>query len=99
MVGEAFAEGEGEGSEGLVPALDLGSFDELGWGFAGLAFGPAGFFGPFSGSFVFDVFDRQPEQFDHGVVGGEVAAVLDDLAELVVQRLDRYLKLGPTSGL
>ena len=42
-----------------------------------------------AGAFVFDVADGQPEQFDHGVVGGEMAAVLDDFAELVVQALDR----------
>ena len=45
--------------------------------------------GSVAGAFVFDVADGQPEQLDHGVVVGEVAAVLDDLPELVVQRLDR----------
>jgi hypothetical protein len=41
------------------------------------------------GPFFFNVADRQLQQFaDSGIVG-EVAAVLDDLAELVVQRLDR----------
>ena len=54
-----------------------------------LALGGAASLGAFAGSFVFDVADRQPEQLDHGVVVGEVAAVLDDLAQLVVQRLDR----------
>jgi hypothetical protein len=38
-----------------------------------------------AGAFVFDVADGEPEECDDGVVGGEVAAVLDDLAELVVQ--------------
>ena len=32
---------------------------------------------------------RRPQQFDRRLVGGEVAAVLGDLAQLVVQRLDR----------
>ena len=36
-----------------------------------------------------DVADRQPQQLDDRVVVGEVTTVLDDLAELVVQRLDR----------
>ena len=41
------------------------------------------------GAFVFDVADREPEQFhDRGVVG-EVTAVLGHLPQLVVQRLDR----------
>jgi hypothetical protein len=33
--------------------------------------------------------DDQVEAFERGLLVGEVAAVLDDLAELVVQRLDR----------
>lgn len=86
--GEAVGVGEREGVEGGFPALDLGAFDELARGFA-LSSGQARFFRALPGSFVFDVADREPEQLDHGVVGGEVAAVLDDLAELVVQRLDR----------
>ena len=45
------------------------------------------------GSFVFDVADRQPEQLDGGQVVGEVAAVLGDFAELVVQRLDRVRRV------
>jgi hypothetical protein len=39
---------------------------------------------------VLDVDDGEPQQLDDGVVGREVAAGLGDLAELVVQRLDRY---------
>ena len=50
--------------------------------------GGAGFLGTFSGAFGFDVADGQPQQLHHGSVVGEEAAVLDDLAELVVQRLD-----------
>src|SRR6185437_13835365 len=45
--------------------------------------------GSFAGAFVFDVADREPEQLDDGVIGGKVPAVLDDFAQLVVQRLDR----------
>jgi hypothetical protein len=46
-------------------------------------------FGALAGAFVFDVLDGQPEQFDGGVVVGEVPAVFDDLAELEVEGLDR----------
>ena len=42
----------------------------------------------FSGSFVLDVADRQPQQLDHRLIGGEVAAVLGDLAQLVARSLD-----------
>jgi len=58
------------------------------WCYA-FAFGDAFLLGPGSGSFVFDVADGQPEKLGHRVVVGAVPAVLDDLAELVVQRLDR----------
>ncbi len=54
-----------------------------------LVAGEAFFFGSGSGAVVFDVADGQPEQFDDCVVVGEVAPVLDDLAELIVQGLDR----------
>jgi hypothetical protein len=49
----------------------------------------AAFFGAGAFAFVFDVADGQPQELDHGVVVGEVPPVFDDLAELVVQRLDR----------
>jgi hypothetical protein len=78
---------ECEFAEGGFPALELGAFDELARGFA-LVLGCAGFLGALPGSFVLDVHDRQPEELDDGGVVGEVAAVLDDLAQLVVQRLD-----------
>jgi hypothetical protein len=42
-----------------------------------------------SGAFVFDVTDHQPQQLDDRVVGGEVTSILDDLPELIVERLDR----------
>ncbi len=44
----------------------------------------------FSGSFVLDVADRQPQQ-PTTASSEEVAAVLGDLAQLVVQRLDALL--------
>jgi hypothetical protein len=56
---------------------------------AALPGGQALLLGALAGALVFDVADGQPEQLDHGVVGGEVPAILDDLPELVVQRLDR----------
>jgi hypothetical protein len=46
-----------------------------------------------------DVADAEVEQFHRGVVIGEVAAVLDDLAELEVHRLDAYLELSRQPGL
>lgn len=39
----------------------------------------------FSGALVLDVADRQPQELDDGLVVREVPAVLDDLAQLVVQ--------------
>src|SRR3954452_18131158 len=83
---EPAGKGDVEGTEGLVPVLDLGAFDEAGWCFAGLV-RQAGFLGAFPGAYVLDVADRQPQEFGHGVVVREVAPVLDDLAELIVQRL------------
>jgi hypothetical protein len=49
------------------------------------------FFGAGARAFALDVADRQPEQLDDGVVAREVAPVLDDLAELVVEGLDRVV--------
>lgn len=88
VVGEAVGVGEGECSQGLFPALDDGSLDELGRGFA-LVGRESAFLDALAGAFVLDVPDGQPEQLDGGVVIGEVAAVLDDLSELIVQALDR----------
>jgi hypothetical protein len=42
-----------------------------------------------SGLLLHDVADAEVEQLEEGVVGWEVAAVAGDLAELVVERLDR----------
>ena len=82
---------EGELAEGGFPAVDGGAFDQAG---DGLAIGAlaGGLLGAFAGAFVLDVPDRQPQELDDGLVAGEVAAVLDDLAQLVVERLDRYLE-------
>ena len=49
---------EGEFAEGCFPALEDAAFDESAGGFAGLAFGGAGFFGSLPGPFVLDVHDR-----------------------------------------
>jgi hypothetical protein len=67
--------------------VDGGAFDEPAGGLA-LVAGLAGFGRSLAGPLVLDVADGEPEQLDDGVVVGEVPAVLDDLAELVVQRLD-----------
>ena len=51
-------------------AMDHGPLDKL-VGDLALGFGFAGLFGSFSCSFVFDVADREPEQFGHrGIVEG-----------------------------
>jgi len=73
--------------EGFAPSHGALSFDEA-YGLVGALAGfvPPG--GALAGPFVLDVDDRQPQQLDDGVVGGEVAAGLGDLAQLVVQRLD-----------
>ena len=77
--------------ECFLPVRGDLALDESGFGSAFVGgFGPFLFAG--AGALVLDVADRQPQQLDHGVVVGEVSAVLDDLAELVVQRLDRYLE-------
>ena len=83
--GESFGVGQGEGAEGLFPALDDAALDESWWGDA-LVAGGALLVGSGAGSFVFDVADGQPEQLDDGVVGREVPPILDDLAELEVER-------------
>src|SRR5215213_709798 len=70
------------------PALDDGALDEPGRGIA-LVRWFAAVLVPGPGSLVLDVTDGQPEQLDHRVVIREVPPILDDLAELVVQRLDR----------
>jgi hypothetical protein len=78
---------EGELGEGLFPVGGDLAFDEVPFGFASGAAAEAGFLGAVPRPFVFDGADGQPQQFDHGIVVGEVAAVLDDLAQLIVQRL------------
>ena len=60
---EAVGVGQGEGSEGGFPALDCGAFDEPAGGFALVSRCPL-FLGALAGSFVFDVADGEPEQFD-----------------------------------
>jgi hypothetical protein len=95
---EAVGVGDGEGAEGLFPAVHDLAFDEFAGCFAGSS-GCSLFLGSGACAFVFDVADRQPEEFDDGVVGGEVAAVLDDLAELVVQRLDRVCRVDDLADL
>jgi len=68
--------------------LGSGSVDEPAFGFAFAASRGAGLLRSGSGSLVFDVADRQPQQLDDRVVAGEVPAVLDDLAQLIVEAFD-----------
>jgi hypothetical protein len=76
-----------ECGEGFAPGQDALAFDEAGGLVGSLAGGAAG--DAFAGAFVLDVDDGEPQELDDGVVAGEVAAGFGDLAELVVQRLDR----------
>ena len=80
VVVESVGEGDEEGAEGSLPALGGGAFYEVARCGAGLSLGFAGLLGSGAGPLVLDVADRQPQQLDHGVVVGEMAAVLDDLA-------------------
>jgi hypothetical protein len=66
--------------EGLFPVGGGLAFDEMPLSFAFSATGKTGFMSAVAGPLVLDAADGQPEQFDHRVVVGEVAAVLDDLA-------------------
>jgi len=74
----------------LPPAHDTLALDEAG-GLVGTLAGPGAAGLAFAGALVLDVDDGQPQQLDHGVVVREVTAGLGDLAELVVQRLDRMV--------
>ena len=85
--GESVGVCGGELGQGLVPVGGDLSFDESALGFA-LGWWQSFLLVTFSGSFVLNVADRQPQQLGHRLIGGEVAAVLGDLAQLVVQRLD-----------
>lgn len=84
---DAIGVGGGELGQGLLPTGDLGALDEAGFGSSvvGLL---AFVLVSLVGSVVLDVADRQPQQLGGGFVGREVASVLGDLAQLVVQRLD-----------
>ena len=86
--GEAFGVGEGEGAEGLFPALDDGTVDEPAGGGA-----LVGFLAGFLGAVRRARLSSMSRIAGHSSLItasslGKVAAVLDDLAVLVVQRLD-----------
>ena len=91
VAGEAVGVGQRQRAEGGFPALHGGAFDQPARRGA-LGGRQALLLGPLAGAFVFDVADGQPQQLDRGVVVREVPPILDDLAELVVQALDRYLE-------
>jgi hypothetical protein len=90
VAGEAVGVGQREGAEGGFPALHGGAFDQPARGGA-LGGWQALLLRSLAGAFVLDVADGQPQQLDRRVVGGEVPPILDDLPELIVQRLDAYL--------
>ena len=78
--------GDVEFVERFAPAHDALSFDEpCGLVVAFARFLPAP--GALAGVLVLDVDDGQPQQLDHGVVAGEMAAVPGHLPELVIQAL------------
>jgi len=89
--------GGGELGQGLVPVGGDLSFDELAL-VPALGCWQSFLLVAFLGSFVLDVADRQPQQLDHRLIGGEVATVLGDLAQLVVQRLDAVGRLFAFKG-
>ena len=85
--GDSVGVGGGELGEGLFPVGGGASLDE--------ACGGCSFVGGFScvcealgSSFVFDVADGEPQEFDGGFFAGEMPAILSDFAQLVVQGLD-----------
>ena len=84
MLVDAVGIDDRELGQGLFPVRDDLALDEPA-GSLPLGRWTAFLLGALAGSFVFDVADRQPEQFGHRLVVGEMASVLDDLAELVVQ--------------
>lgn len=74
------------------------AFDEAAECFAFVG-GLAAFLVAGAGALVLDVDDGEPDQLDDGVVGGELPTILDDLADLVVETLDRYLEPDRLAGL
>src|SRR5437764_2009419 len=74
--------GDGQLAECLFPVGGDLAFDQAARSGA-LIGGSASLFLTFSGAFVFDGADGQPEQFDDGLVAGEMSAVFDDLAQLI----------------
>ena len=80
--------GGGELGQGLLPVGGDLSLDESALGPARVG-GRVLLLGALRGPAVLDVADRQPQQFDRRLVGGEVAAVLGGPRGSVVQRLDR----------
>src|SRR5690349_11788527 len=91
VAGEAVGVGQRQRAEGGFPALHGGAFDQPARGGA-LGRWQALLLGPLPGAFVLDVADGQPQQLDRSVVVGEVAPILGDLPELVVQGLHGYLE-------
>jgi len=78
VVCEAVVVMQGEGAERLFQPWTVAPSTR-----GAVLAGTALFGGALPGTLVFNVSDRQP-QLDHGVVAGEMPAVVDDLAQLVV---------------
>ena len=85
--GDSVGVGGGELGEGLFPVGGGASLDEAGGGCSFVG-GFASVCEALGGSFVFDVANSQPQEFDGGFFAGEMPAVLGDFTQLVVQRFD-----------
>jgi hypothetical protein len=97
VFGDTAFEHGGQCVEGLFPALGGVALDEAA-GCGAFVCGLAAVLFPCSGALVLDVDDGEPDEFDDGVVGRELSTVLDDLADLVVETLDRYLEPARLTG-
>ena len=85
--GDSVGVGGGEPREGLFPVGGGVSLDEAGVS-CSLVGGFASVCEALGGSFVFDVADGEPQEFDGCFFAGEMPAVLGDFTQLVVQRFD-----------
>lgn len=86
---DALGEDDGELFQGFLPVRGDLALDEPPFGLAFRAAAKSAFRLAVASALVFDGADRQPEQLHDGLIVREVSAVLGDLPQLKVQRLDR----------
>lgn len=72
----------------MLPPSDDGAFDETVTLLVPLGRRSVAVTNAFSGAFVFDIADRKPQKLHCRLIIREMTTILDDLAELIVQRLD-----------